>query len=178
MRRERHGCEHREDVDDDRVRAGSERGRGADAGEGPDEVDDEQDPLAPVAITDDGDERCHERARHHAGEQDEPDGARTVGLERDDAQRDDGRPFRGVEASPRQLRPAERGVVPQLADRCHSPSDATDPDAHAPNISGWSRHVQADPGATREPPANRRGPAQAAAAAAGSASTSRRNCPV
>ena len=180
VRCERHGGEHGEHVDDDDARVEGERNRGAEAGQGPDEMDDEQDPLAPVPIADDGDERRHQRARDHPGEEDETDSARTVRFERHDAQRDDRGPLRCMEASPRQLGAAKRGVLPELSNSCQSPADATAPHAHEPkDLSGSVRR----PGIAGVPRrAARRadacsGTAQAAAAA-GWASTARRNCPV
>ena len=126
---ERHGGEHGKDVDDGDVGVDRERDRGPEAGEGPDEMDDDQDPLSAVAVADDGDERRHQRARDHASEEDEPDGARAVRLERDDAQGDERGPFSRVEAAPRELRPAKRRVLPQLTNRGKSRADTTGPHA-------------------------------------------------
>ena len=126
---ERHGGEHGKDVDDVDVGVDCECDSGPQARQAPHEMDDDQDPLSAVAVTDDGDERRHQRARNHAGEEDEPDGARAVRLERDDAQRDKGGPFRRVEPAPRELRAAKRRVLPQLTNGDKSRADTTGPHA-------------------------------------------------
>ena len=112
MRGKRHRCEDREHVDDERVGVLHERQRRCEACERADEVHDDEDPLPPVSIADDRDDRCDEGAGNHSREQDEADRGRAVGIERDDAQGDDRRPFGGVEASPRELCTAEIAIAP------------------------------------------------------------------
>ena len=121
---------------------------------GPDEMDDGR-----IARAGSGRRRprrtAHQRARHHPGEQDEPDGARSVRLERDDAQRDERGPLRCMEASPRQLRATKRGVLPELATAVNRPP--TPPlRAHEPRISAGTCAVQGQPGAQPCSPPRRR----------------------
>ena len=139
VRREWHRGEHREDVDHERLRVEEQSQRGSEARHSPYEVGGQEDPLTRRAIASDRDEWRDERARHHPGEQHQPDGAGAVRGERDDGQGDERRPLGGVEAAPRELRPPKPRIGPKLTQRGEPLGDARD--RHATSIAGLSRPV-------------------------------------
>ncbi len=134
VRRERHRGKHREDVDHERLRVEEQRQRGPQARHGAHEMSGQEDPLARGAIAGDRHERRDERARHHPGEQHDPDGPGAVRLERDDSQGDERRPLGGVETAPRKLRPPKPRIRPKLTQRAQPLGDTCD--RHAASIAG------------------------------------------
>jgi len=149
-----HRREHREDVDHESLRVEEQRQRGPEARHSAHEVCDQEDPLTRCAIAGDRDERRDERTRHHPGEQHDADGARAARCERHHSQSDKRCPLGGVETPPRELRPPQPRIGPELAQRGEPLGDARA--GHAASIAGArSEHYLSTevPRARRPPPA-------------------------